>query len=300
MIACFCVAANWCVADEETRDSFHRQLLPPGKMVDVGGFRLHINCQGHGEPTVVLDSGAGGFSLEWVNIQKALAPHTRVCAYDRAGYAWSDMGPLPRTSRRIVGELKTLLERGNVPGPYVLVGHSFGGYNVQYFARRYPDDVAGIVLIDSSHPQQVERLPRAVPGPSRPRPARSRTYVVSRPVLHENYPEETGPRAYHIMSTWKYRFTQQEEMLSLPNSAKEVLQQAPLPAVPMVVLTRGLRVWPQDQHGNAMEKTWMELQDELSMMVKNATHLIAERSGHSIHLDQPGLVISALRNLIDQ
>ena len=110
-------------------------------MVDVGGFRLHINCQGEGEPTVVLDSGAGGFSLEWVNIQKALSPQTRVCAYDRAGYAWSDMGPLPRTSRRIVGELKTLLEKGDIPGPYILVGHSFGGFNVQYFARRKTQSV---------------------------------------------------------------------------------------------------------------------------------------------------------------
>lgn len=287
-------------AEQSADGGFYRQITPPGRLIDVGGFRLHINCQGRGEPTVILDSGAGGFSLEWVTIQRAIAPVTRVCSWDRAGYAWSDMGPLPRTSKRIVKELKTLLERAGVPGPYILAGHSFGGFTAQYFARRYPQDTAGLLLIDSSHPEQVKRLPRAEVVPGIPRPANSRTYRVSRPVLHENYPTETGSRAYYIMSTWKYRFTQQEEMLSLPRSAQELLEQAPLSSIPTVVLTRGKRVWPHNDYGNRMEKTWMELQDELSLMVAGSTHLIAERSGHSIHLDQPELVISALQNMLNR
>ena len=274
-------------------------LYPPGHIVDVGGHRMHIYCQGTGEPTIVLDSGAGGFSLEWVNIQKAISPQTRVCAYDRAGYGWSDMGPLPRSSKRIVSELHMLLSNAKIPGPYILVGHSFGGYTAQYFARNYPRETAGLVLIESSHPEQAQRLPQIDRSQAKRYPARSRTYNVLRPILHEHYPEETGARAYRLMSSWKYRFTLQEEMLSLPLSAQEVLDAGPLPIIPLVVLTRGKRVWPNNGIGDEMEKTWMELQDELSLLSRDAVHLIAEHSGHSIHLDQPGLVISALRNLLN-
>lgn len=281
----------------ETIDD-HR-FLPPGRMVDVGGFRLHINCIGKGEPTVVLDSGTGGFSLEWARVQNAVAKQTRVCAYDRAGYGWSDMGPLPRTSKRIVNELHSLLLKARVPGPYILAGHSFGGYTAQYFARLYPEETAALVLIDSSHPEQVDRLPKASNGSARIYPAKSRTYTVSRIVLHEHYPQANAVTAYKLMSSWKYRFTLQEEMLSLPQSAKELLDLEPLKTMPLVVLTRGKRVWPHNSFGNEMEKTWAKLQDELSLLSQDAVHLVAEHSGHSIHLDQPGLVISTLDLLIN-
>ncbi len=210
------------------------------------------------------------------------------------------MGPLPRTSKRIVNELYRLLNEARVPAPYILVGHSFGGYTAQYFAKQYPQKTAGLVLIDSSHPEQVERLPKATKKVARSFPARSRTYNVSRTVLHEHYPEETGARAYLLMSSWKYRYTLKEEMQSLPLSAMEVLKLAPLSTMPLVVLTRGKRVWPNNGFGDKMEETWMELQDELSLLNVNGIHLIAEQSGHSIHLDQPGLVISALRVLLDE
>ncbi|MBT7953383.1 MAG: alpha/beta hydrolase [Gammaproteobacteria bacterium] len=276
----------------------HR-FLPPGRLVDVDGFRLHINCIGEGEPTVVFDSGTGGFSLEWARIQNAVSKHTRVCTYDRAGYGWSDMGPLPRTSKRIVNELHSLLLKAMIPGPYILAGHSFGGFTAQYFARLYPEETAALVLIDSSHPEQVDRLPKASRGSTRIYPAKSRTYSVSRVVLHEHYPQENGMLAYKLMSSWKYRFTLQQEMLSLPQSAKEILALEPLQTMPLVVLTRGKRVWPNSGFGNKMEKTWMELQDELSLLSLDVVHLVAERSGHSIHLDQPGLVISALDVLLN-
>ncbi|NKB35899.1 MAG: alpha/beta fold hydrolase [Gammaproteobacteria bacterium] len=274
-------------------------LTPPGQLVDVGGHRMHIYCQGEGEPTIVLDSGAGGFSLEWNTIQKSISSETRVCAYDRAGYGWSDMGPLPRTSLRIVKELRNLLRNAEIPGPYIMVGHSFGGYTAQFFARNHPQQLAGIVLIDSSHPEQVLRLPKTTKKVSA-RPENSRTYSITRPVLHDHYPKETGARAYRLMSSWKYRFTRQEEMLNLPRSAEELMQAVPYKTVPLVVLTRGKRVWPHTSYGNEMEKVWRELQDELSALSQNSVHLIAENSGHSIHLDQPELVISALRNLLRQ
>lgn len=291
--------AGWGGTGSVAENTIHPGFQPPGRIVDIGSHRLHINCQGEGEPTIVLDSGAGGFSLEWAHVQNALSAHTRVCAYDRAGYGWSDMGPLPRTSKRIVNELHSLLIEAMVPGPYILVGHSFGGYTAQYFARHYPRETVGLMLIDSSHPQQVERLPRPSSNGDRQKPLRSRTYAVSRPQLHEHYPPETGERAFRLMSTWKYRFTHQEEMLGLPQSAQEVLAAAPLPSIPLVVLSHGKRVWPHNGYGDSMEKTWMELQDELSRLSDDSVHLIAEQSGHSIHLDQPELVISALRVLLN-
>ena len=125
---------------------------PPGEMVDVGGHGLHINCMGRGSPTVVLDGGTGEMSADWALVQRTVSATTRVCAYDRAGMGWSEMGPEPRDARRITGELHALLEGADIEGPYVLVDHSFGGLYMQTYAARYPEQVAGMSLIESSSP----------------------------------------------------------------------------------------------------------------------------------------------------
>src|SRR5215204_5406696 len=127
-----------------------RAYPPPGEMLGVGGYSLHINCVGQGSPTVLLDAGSGGFSAHWVRVQREVSDTTRVCSYDRAGMGWSEMGPEPRDARQISSELHTLLSKAGVEGPYVLVGHSFGGMYVQTYAARYPDEVAGVALVDSS------------------------------------------------------------------------------------------------------------------------------------------------------
>ncbi len=127
-----------------------RAYPPPGQMVDVGGHSLHINCVGQGSPTVVLDAGLEEFSAHWVRVQREVSGTTRVCAYDRAGMGWSEMGPEPRDAKQISYELHTLLDVGDIEGPYVLVGHSFGGLYMQTYAARYPDEVAGVALVDSS------------------------------------------------------------------------------------------------------------------------------------------------------
>jgi hypothetical protein len=130
----------------------------PGKLIDVGGYRLHLYCTGTGRPgspTVILDAAFGDTSLAWSKVQPSVASFTRVCSYDRAGYGWSDTSPLPRTARRVVTELHTLLTRAGVPGPYVLVGHSYGGLFVQLYAYTYPHEVAGLVLVDSVHEDQI-------------------------------------------------------------------------------------------------------------------------------------------------
>ncbi|MEO8393630.1 MAG: alpha/beta hydrolase, partial [Chloroflexota bacterium] len=128
---------------------------PLGQMVDVGGYRLHINCTGTGSPTVVIEAGLGGWSLTWNSVQEEVAKTTRVCTYDRAGMGYSEASPLPRTAEQFAYELHTLLERANVAGPYVLVGHSLGGLTVRIFVHEYPTEVAGVVLIESMNPRQM-------------------------------------------------------------------------------------------------------------------------------------------------
>ena len=124
----------------------------PGELVDVGGHRLHLNCTGSGSPTVVLQPGGGDFSSVMAWVAPAVAADTRVCVYDRAGRGWSEPADSPQDATQIAIDLHTLLQRGNVPGPCVLAGHSFGGLYVLAYADRYPSDVAGMVLIDSTNP----------------------------------------------------------------------------------------------------------------------------------------------------
>ena len=124
---------------------------PPGTLVDVGGYRLHLHCVGEGSPTVIMEAGGGGNVLHWMLVQPAIAQSTRVCAYDRAGMGWSEPGPLPRTPQQIVAELHTLLSTASIPGPYILVGHSIGGKYARLYASQYPHDVVGLVLVDARH-----------------------------------------------------------------------------------------------------------------------------------------------------
>jgi len=122
-----------------------------GALIDIGGFRLHLDCRGRGHPTVIMEAGAGDFSFDWALVQPVVSAFTRVCTYDRAGYAWSDPGPTPRTLRQLSTELRALMRAGNERGPFVLVGHSFGGLIVRTYAATYPRDVVGMLLIDATH-----------------------------------------------------------------------------------------------------------------------------------------------------
>src|SRR4249919_3553378 len=145
---------------ETVREHLDASAYPmTGQLIDVGGYRLHIHCTGSGSPTVVLQPGGGDMSSAMGWIAPAVADHTRVCVYDRAGRAWSDPSDTTQDGEQIATDLHTLLHRANVPGPYVLAGHSFGGLYVMSFARQYPQEVAGVVLVDSTAP-----APRQVPA----------------------------------------------------------------------------------------------------------------------------------------
>ena len=156
LIALVCAGTVYeAIESHRDQQMFH----PPGRLVDIGGCRLHLYCTGEGSPTVILEAGGGNPWLSWCKVQPQVASFTRVCSYDRAGLGWSDPSPRPRTAMVIAEELHALLHNAGIPGPFVLVGHSLGGMDARMFANRYPSEVAGLVLVDSSHPDQDERFP---------------------------------------------------------------------------------------------------------------------------------------------
>ena len=279
----------------------------PGELIDIGTHRLHINCVGEGTPSIIIDSGLGGSSLEWFNIQKNLAENTRICSYDRAGYGWSDVGPSPRTTARIAKELKTLLTKAKIPGPYLLVGHSFGGYNIRYFASEYPELTAGLVLIDSSHHEQfnTEEFKRVIRKPQSENIVnRKKSFRLQRiiPIIADNYPVETKKTAYMLMSRFKSTSTMVDESNNMEISAQQVAEKTDHQpyGFPVSIITRGKRVWPENELGNRREQQWARLQNDLKKISLQSDQHLAYESGHIIHLDQPSLVTENILVTLDK
>jgi pimeloyl-ACP methyl ester carboxylesterase len=150
-----CVGATYQIVGT-WRDG--RRFPQRGRSFQVGNVKLNLDCSGQGSPTVILDGGMGSPALDWIRVQPEVAKFTRVCSYDRAGYGWSEASPEPRTSAQIVKELRALISAAGESSPFILVGHSFGGFNMRVFNGKYPADVAGVVLVDASHEDEDERI----------------------------------------------------------------------------------------------------------------------------------------------
>ena len=295
------LSAPLLITSVEAKDNFYK-----GKLVSIGSHRLHIHCEGQGSPTVVFDSGIGGFSLEWSTIQKYLVKNNlKVCSYDRAGYGWSDSGPKPRTTARITKELKTLLTQANIPGPYLLVGHSFGGFNIRYFASEYPQLTAGLILIDSSHPQQFNTEEFKTKKPKKIKSKKNtggfRVNIIQ-PIIAKNFPKENKRMAQILMSTNKSLKTLVDEIENMETSAIQLTEHLSniKHKFPVTIITRGMRVWPNNKLGNKKEQKWIKLQYDLENISNNSTHFFAYRSGHAIHLDEPKLVTDKILLAIEK
>lgn len=286
-----------------------RKYPPPGKLVDVGGYRLHLYCVGEGTPTVVLDAGLGGGVPDWSTVQPEVSKFTRVCAYDRAGMSWSDSGVRPRTSRQVVAEMHALLGKADVRPPYVLVGHSIAGLHVQLYAGQYPDEVAGLVLVDSSHEDQLSRkgmtaIPSFYPSLIK---AVSPFGVVRLMDLvgtpSANTPPEVEAQRAAIYSHTRNMYSYADEISAIPVSMEQ-LRAAPmrLGDKPLIVLTRGMKEASNvgsPEEAEQAEQAWAELQAELTRRSSSGRQIIAEKSGHYIQFDQPGLVIDAIRQVVE-
>jgi len=298
-------------------------------MIDIGGWRLHLNCTGEAapsKPSVILEAGLGGFSVEWSLVQPSVAKFAHVCSYDRAGDGWSELGPHPRTFRQIVYELHTLLDRAGVKPPLVLVGHSYGGWLVRQYASTYPADVVGMVLVEAGADNPWRMMPdgklvrssdlakgQPLPavrtsGPLRvsdiPPDALSQMNAGAQALAkHPNEPpRDKLPADARRMRAWTLAQLghiaagvnpfEHEELAAL--RAERMKSKYPLGDMPLIVLTRGI----PDEDSKDLEEEHRRDHAAIATMSRNGKLVIASRSGHHIQLDEPELVVNAIREVL--
>ena len=273
---------------------------PPGQLVDVGGFRLHINCTGTGSPTVVIEAGLGDWSTGWGFVQPEVAKTTRVCTYDRAGWAWSEAGPLPRDAVQFAKELHILLKNANIPRPYIMVGHSLGGLTVRVFVHDYSSEVAGVVLIDSMTPQQFSQSPTNVQPQldtqSRPfnllvalsRVGFVRLFAKPMGILPDAPPNAD---AYYALGVTPQNIQALiDDSKGMPAAGAQASAVKSFGDLPLIVLTARLNDIPG----------WPDWQTELLQMSSNSQQLFAENSGHNIEFDEPDAAVEAILQMVHQ
>ncbi len=286
-----------------------RQLPPPGMLVDIGGRRLHLYCTGAGSPAVILEGGAAEWSIHWQAVQPQVTGFTRVCSYDRAGYGWSDPAPRPVSAGRVVDDLHTLLQTAGEGGPYVLAGHSQWGPAVRLFAGRYPGEVAGVVLVETLHESLFSPTPEAfkqsmslfqamrVLAPFGIVRLLARTGIV--PVddlLYTNkLPEAQRPAYRAAYSRAQFWATAYAEYAGLPQTVEDMRNVGDLGDLPLMVIRAGDRPaddWPP-------EAEWRQVQALLAGLSTQGVELVAEASGHYVQLDQPEIVVEAIRRVVE-
>ena len=260
----------------ESTDSFPMT----GRLIDVGGHKLHIDCTGTGSPTVVLEPGLGEPSTAMAWIAPAVAKTTRVCVYDRAGRGWSESAGGPQDGVEVATDLHTLLERAGERGPFVLAGHSAGGIYVLNFAHRYPDQVAGVVLLDSMHPQQYTKIdgwPTFYEGFRRASavlPSLSRLGVgrLMYGSAYSDLPARVRDEERGFMATPRGARSVRDEFSEIRTAMTQARALTTLGAKPLVVLTA-----EKDAEGG-----WTAAQNELAALSTNSIHHFLPNASHSM------------------
>lgn len=298
---------------------------PPGKLVDLGGHRLHVHCTGRGAPTVVVENGLGDFSFDWILVQIRVSRFTRICTYDRAGYAWSEPGPKPRTFAQLNLELHDALAKLGKRGPFVLVGHSFGGPVMRNFAAGYRQETAGMVLVDSAFEGQrvgignkkTIRLGESAKGISIPPPHEAmlnsdkpNTQTMSAPQAQPSLDSMYNvlPKDEQQMQLWAQSLPQIDDAENSQREWSEEYfakmlaspQSGTLGDKPLIVLTRAEGGFADglDVPAAQLEKERLEGQAKLAQLSSNSRQVIVH-GGHNMELQAPDEVVAAIRQVVE-
>jgi pimeloyl-ACP methyl ester carboxylesterase len=285
---------------------------PPGEMVDVGGYQLHIRCIGEGSPTVIMETGSGVLSLSFYPLQDQIAEFTRVCSYDRAGYGWSDSGQTPRTASQIATEFEALLGNANVETPVVLVGHSMGGMFARYFAATHPELVAGVVLVDAPPPTMLSTLEAEIPELRSLRQGEAASYEriialvrsgrftarEARSAVAPGLPEELVDTYIQLMAQPKALEAIFAEYVAFDYNLARTLAAGDLGGIPLIVLAA--RIAPLDAVWAT--QAWERILDFQEAQSSISTHSRFEAldSGHYIYVELPDVVLDATRELVER
>jgi pimeloyl-ACP methyl ester carboxylesterase len=301
------------IAGAVAKSNLAKEYPAPGQLVDVGGYKMHINCMGQGSPTVILAAGTADFSTTWAYVQPEIAKLTRVCAYDRAGMGWSEPSPDPRTMNATVDELHTLLINAGIPGPYVLVGHSLGGMHMRAYAHSYPEEVVGLIQVDSLHEDQAVLDPVFTKA-NQDNARQFRTLallnatglmaLVPQSIPNLGLPDDVYAQWQAVLATTPYFETTIAELLSMEGNCLQVraLKITSFGDLPLTVLSAGRRdtvASLTDAENQRYREVWESLQPHLAALSSAGKQVIAEQSGHMIQLEQPDLVIEAIREVVD-
>jgi pimeloyl-ACP methyl ester carboxylesterase len=292
---------------------------PPGEMVVVGPYSLHLYCTGDAtaKPVVVVSPGSGGNVVDWALVQPEVAKFARICAYDRFGSGWSIGDPKGQTYQEEANDLHMLLQNAGVEGPYVLVGHSYGGAVMQVYASLYPQDVVGIVQVDavtrgmdSRYPEkflqnlQINR--QVISAFSTPGLFRLMNWFGMSTTVpaFEKLPSDLREIAYALAYNSRMGVNMKAEQATRQERDEQFMSAEPLPDVPMIVIVRDMADPIQgsvdEETTQQTEQAWREAQIELAAQVTDGTLIVAEGSGHFIPLEKPEVVVDALRTIVEQ
>jgi len=288
------------------RNRYRAEYPPPGQMVSVGTHDIHLYCVGSGSPTVVFESDLDQYgSLSWDSVQGEIGALTRACSYDRAGIMWSEPGPRPRDGETIAAELKAVLDAAGEEGPYLLVGHAFGGAYVRIFAGQNPDDVCGMVLLESSHPEMLTRFAEIGVVSTIPdrkiRPLISLLSHLGSPGRYKGNPYDLPPNIYNPLEAFLPGSSMAwfDEKVESPNTLVQAGQYDHLGDFPLLVISASDPPTSTADKGQAIQDLWLELQQDLLSLSDNSELRLYE-GGHYPQLQHPEMVIEAIQDVLEQ